>query len=397
MPRLTEAFVEKLQPNGKSFQVRDSNVKGFFVQVNKDSKSYKVQRDLWVGELGRKRLVKTCRITIGRVGEVSLSEARGRALELLGLISRGIDPGAPLPVATWTVAEACDAYVERLRAKGASPRHTIGRFHYRFRKYLGDWAQRPIESVTKQECAARHAYLTRKHGIYPANQALRCFRAMWNYAKTKMDALDGRENPTIAVDWHTEAPSSKLIRAEELPAWSEAVEALGSPIRRAMQKLGLLSGLRPSNLVAIRKEWIDLDRRVVRFPAEVMKGRRPFDLPLSGPMVALVEEALHVGGILFPRSEHLFPSNSASGHVERWVEKTVTCGHVLRHSYRTQAELVGGLSSDTRLRLVSHKVPGMSAIYVHESELFGQLLEAQEAISARLLSLAGRQSSGAPG
>ena len=48
--RLTETFVKGLVFKDKSFLVRDTRVKGLMIAVNKHGKSYKVQRDLWVGD-----------------------------------------------------------------------------------------------------------------------------------------------------------------------------------------------------------------------------------------------------------------------------------------------------------------------------------------------------------
>ena len=47
--KLTEAFIRQLAFEGKPVVVRDTIVKGLMVAVNKQSKSFKVQRDLWVG------------------------------------------------------------------------------------------------------------------------------------------------------------------------------------------------------------------------------------------------------------------------------------------------------------------------------------------------------------
>lgn len=67
--KLTEGFVQSL-PIGAPFVVRDTKVTGLMVAVNKHSKSYKVQRDLWEGERGRRTLVKTVRHTLGTTDEL---------------------------------------------------------------------------------------------------------------------------------------------------------------------------------------------------------------------------------------------------------------------------------------------------------------------------------------
>ena len=73
--KLTEAFIKAL-PTGAPVLIRDTKVTGLMVAVNKHSKSYKVQRDLWEGQRGRRRLVKTVRHTLGSTNELTLEQAR---------------------------------------------------------------------------------------------------------------------------------------------------------------------------------------------------------------------------------------------------------------------------------------------------------------------------------
>ena len=48
----------------------------------KHCKSYNVQRDLWTGDRGRRRKAKTVRHTLGTTQELTLDDARTRAMEL---------------------------------------------------------------------------------------------------------------------------------------------------------------------------------------------------------------------------------------------------------------------------------------------------------------------------
>src|SRR5688500_11794697 len=70
--RLTQQFIESLIWNGKRTFIRDSDLKGFMVVVNRTSKSYMVQRDVWKGPRGYKKLLGLRRPLIGRVGVMSL-------------------------------------------------------------------------------------------------------------------------------------------------------------------------------------------------------------------------------------------------------------------------------------------------------------------------------------
>lgn len=120
--KLTEAKIKALTYDGKPAVVRDAKVTGLLVAVNKTGKSYKVQRDLWQGQRGRKVLVKTVRHTLGGTEEMTLDDARSKATAMLDLIKRGIDPNAPPPEPSadaggWTVRRMYEEYGADMRTR----------------------------------------------------------------------------------------------------------------------------------------------------------------------------------------------------------------------------------------------------------------------------------------
>jgi len=395
MPKLTDAKVRDARFNGKPVQVRDSAVPGFFLQVNRGSKSFKVQGDLYVGERGRRRLVRTVRMTLGRVDELSLDEARSRAMTLLAQIKRGVDPANPqLTAEGWTVARLWDEYESDMRERDLSPRSIEG-FRYALTKYLPDWAELPLTEIKRSMCRARHQELTTNHGKVPANHALQWLRTAFNFAVRVVDDPDLLPtNPTAAVTFHKGRVSERVIMPDDLPEWWGRVSALQNPIRRCMHQLGLYSGLRPGTLVGLKREWVDLENRAIRIPR--MKSGRRFDLPLSEVMLGFVREALDVGRVLFGPNPHLFPTRTNDGTqviaTATWKEKSLPSetGHLLRRTYRSVAKLANVPDVDARL-LLDHKVQGMDGVYLSEPALFSRLLEQQELISGHLTSLIQRR------
>ena len=178
---------------------------------------------------------------------------------------------------------------------------------------------------------------------------------------------------------------------QDLPAWWARVQALENPLRREMQTLAILSGLRPGTLVGVERDWIDLEAQAIKIPR--MKSGREFHLPLSGPMVEIVQRALELGDVLYPRASWLFPTRSNDGRrviaTQVWREKRLPSetGHILRHTYRTLAHAAGITETDGRL-LLDQKVPGISGVYIQERALFDHLQDRQEHMSAYILKLA---------
>lgn len=396
---LTEALVQSLSITGEPYIVRDTALPGFMVAVNKHSKSYKVQKDLWRGAMSHRRLVKTVRKTLGRTDKLPLKTARRQAMILFANIDDGIDPNAK-PEATaaemWTVKDMYEEYVADLRARECSE-VTVSNMLDRLDRYIPKWKKIPIAEIKRSMCRQRHREITTRHGKYVANQTFRDFRAGYNLALRVMDDVDALpDNPVRAVTFNKERASGRLIMPDDLPDWWRRVEALQNPLRKAMHELAIFSGLRPGTLVSLEREWLSLTERAIIIPK--MKTGRSFALPLSDHMITLVLRAAEISETLFPGATWLFPSRSSkTGKViasQVWKERTLPSetGHILRHTYRTVAQRLKIDPIDRRL-LLDHKVPGIDGVYVHEKALFDKLLEAQEMVSGEMLRLMGRDAS----
>ncbi len=403
--KLTEAFIKAL-PIGTQILIRDTKVTGLMVAVNKQSKSYKIQRDLWSGQRGRRTLVKTVRHTLGTTEELTLDQARLKAEDVVRLIKRGVDPNAPdaeQKAEGWTVAVLFDEYAADLRTREKSER-TIEDILARRDRYLSDWKNLPLTSLTRSMVRAKHVELSRKRGKVTANHMMRDFRAAYNLALRIIDNPDLLpDNPVKAVTFNKERRKGAVIMPDDLADWFQKIQGLPNPLRRTMHELGLFSGLRPGTLVSLRREWINLDARAISIPT--MKSGRKFDLPLSGHMVDVVQRALAFGDVLYPEAPWLFPTRATKDKPKRgikkgdviatqvWREKTLPSdtGHLLRHTYRTIAQREQLDKIEARL-LLDHTVPGIDGVYIHEKALFDRLLVAQERMSeaiGRLLTARG--------
>ena len=197
--KLTEASVRDLPlAEAGKYVARDTEIKGFMVVVSKKAKSWAVQRDLWQGPRGKRRLVKTVRHTLGRVGSMPLRIAREKALEIISLIQQGIDPNHHDPVVEDTLGSAWDEYAEAMVTKGRAER-SIHDFKYNLR-YFADWVDRSLTEIGSDRSVIRerHKYLTTKSGPYTANHAMRALRSAYNLALKVNDKLPA--NPVVAVE-----------------------------------------------------------------------------------------------------------------------------------------------------------------------------------------------------
>ena len=391
--RLTEAFVQKVQYDKTLAVIRDTKTTGLMLVVNKCSKSYKIQRDLWSGHRGRRRLVKTVRYTLGTTEDMTLEEARNRAEEMLAQIRRGIDPNAkPLAAAEkWTVLKLYQEYGDDMRTRDRVER-THQDMMARLNRYLPKWKDMPINEIKRSFAREEHKRITQNHGPVVANQSLRDFRACYNFALKVIDEPDSLpSNPIFAVTFNKERASNRVLMPDYLPEWWAKVQAIPNPIRRDMHAFGLLSGLRPGTLVSLRREWVNLKDKAISIPR--MKSGRSFDLPLSDYMLEIVERMIATADVLYPGSPWLFPTRSTKDG--RTIIRTQVCkektlpsetGHILRHTYRTIAQRACIDKIEARL-LLDHKVQGIDGVYIHEKALFDKLIATQNVMTAQILQM----------
>ncbi len=395
--RLTQRLIDAQRYTGKTEFMRDEKTPGLILAINKHTMSWKVQADLWQ----RKRLVKTVRHTMGTTQELTLDEARARAQEVLAQIRRGIDPnapGAPLDpgaVVNWTVGQLWDAYEAELVRRNRSFR-TIRDFRANLNRHLSDWREKRLHEITNEMCIDRFNLLTDNVGPVAANHVIGALRTAWNRSaagrSNHTDPVPLQPNPTAAIVKNTVTARTQVVLPDELPDWWRMTEALPNPLRRCMHRLGLLSGLRPGNLMALEREWLDLPAQAIHLPARVMKRRESFDLPLSGAMAGLLEEALQIGDILYSGSPWLFPTRATGGGVVATSvarERTMPgwTGHPLRRTHKTMA-LVAGVSDFKSALLLHHKVGTMSDVYTSPAAMHDDLVAQQERVSAHILEMA---------
>ena len=394
--KITVRQLEALEPNQR---ISDGSLPGFYAEGGAKGAHLKVQCELRID--GARKLVK---VALGRWPDVSLDEARAEATRVLAEVRAGRDPRAkaPAPAAGWTVARAFEAYVKNL-SKRAGSELTQRDMRLRLGRYLEDWKELPLASLTKELCEARQlkiqadvkarAASKRATGARVANATIRDLSAVWNFAAdyTPLPPV----NPCRKIVMIGEKREHHEIPVSELSAWWKAVGDLKSPLRRAMHRLGLLAGLRPGNLTAIERAWIDLEAQRISFPGRVMKGRKAFTLPLSKAMAEQVRLALDAGDVLEPGSSYLFPTRGKTGVVQATVvtrEKAVALanrtGHALRHTWKTCARNARLPESQIAL-LMAHRLGGMADTYGSLADQFDRLLADQETVSAWILSRVG--------
>lgn len=391
--RLSRAFLEALA-EGES--ARDTEARGLWAERGARGVSLKWQDVLRVGErTGAARKPVTIRVTIGTWPELSLEQARARALALRAEVKAGRDPRSaePRPAEVWTIERLVAEFIADQRARGAAAT-TLHQLERRYRNHIAPLGRLALSELTRQRVREEHRRLTEVAGPVGANAVMRTLRSAWNWAARCTDLQLG-PNPCAATPWHPETPRTERLELPPVAEWIVRISEVPSPLRALMHELQLFTGLRPGNAAGLERAWVQAERRAVVFPAGVMKRRRAFHLPLSEYALELLRRALELSERLYPGAPYVFPTRSKDGSrviaTQEWYERTAPgwTGHIVRHMYSNAAARAHVSGVDRQL-LMAQTVPGIAGLYLNEPALFDHLRAQQEKVTALLRSESGR-------
>ena len=308
--KLTTASVKKRcapADDGKPVIYWDTEIRGFGVKVTPHSKTFILQKDI----SGRSK-----RVTIGRFGEWTADEARKHARELVVLMSKGIDPNeekrAKREQGT-TFEEAIQMHIAAMKAKRCA-QGSMDSVIEESDRHLSDWLNRPLSTVTRNECATRHERITENSGPYAANQALQQFRAVYNTANRRMEGLP--PNPTIGVTFNKTKRRREPIAWTDLPAWRERVDGIQNPIRRDLQLFILFTGLRSTDARTVRWEHVDFEKGTVHRPNPKGGEDHAFTVPLARCVRDLLNVRREENKLIYANDGGwVFPSQNMKGEV----------------------------------------------------------------------------------
>jgi integrase len=345
----------------------DTDLTGFGVRVGAREKTFILERRV-------KGNPKPVRITLGRVGQITVQKARQDAEQLIGEIVGGTDPVARKRDQTGggiTLRQAWVLHQHAMKAKNGS-KATLADYQAKIDAHMTDWLDRPLVEITRTVCRAWHVKIGSTSGTYAANGVMRVLRAIWNRVRRQFP--DFPESPTRNVDFYVEQSRTAVIT--DWPAWWDGIQKIQSPVRRDFYAWLALSGCRAGETMSMEVEHFDAKKGVFFYPITKTKS---FEMPLSKFMVDLLQKRIEGNAEEFGKDcPWIFPSpTSASGHLE---EEKLTAAepklfsqhwspHTLRHSWITNADQKVKISDAHQRLLTNHALKRVKndahAGYIH--------------------------------
>ena len=283
---LTRRSIETLKPAAKPWIAWDTKLTGFGIRIQPSGiRSFIV--NYRAGSGGRK--ARNRRVVIGRYGTIAPEGARRLAQELLGRVAVGRDPAAERAEARGIPA-LDEAFAEYLGANPNRKESTERLYRGQMRYCFGDWAARPLDSISRRDVETRFHRITERNGRATGNHAISLLRSV--YRRPCVD-FEGLRNPVelwIAGGgrYHPNVRRRISAPSEVLPRWRAGIEKeVTVPLTRDIFWFGMYTGMRVGEVFGLRWDRVDLAHRVLR--VEETKTGEPLELPITRQLAAVLD------------------------------------------------------------------------------------------------------------
>lgn len=237
------------------------------------------------------------RISLGKVGETTLAEARESAKRVIATASAGHIPDDVAKVRRETlVKESANSYGKvradylplyrvkrggKLYPPSASSLHRMSAVL----ESLKDWDDRPLASITKRDIQTWHDGYIATGREAAANIYLSTLRTFFRWAKAR-GIIDLDPTADVVKGGTTQARERVLSKDELVAVWN-AVNG-DHPYHRIVRLL-ILTGQRREEVGGLEWRELDMDAGLWNLPAARAKNRRPHLIPLSPPALAIIK------------------------------------------------------------------------------------------------------------
>jgi integrase len=304
--KLTDAAVQRLKaPPGGRVEYFDATLPGFGIRIAGPTPRTPEGRRTWVllyRYRGQQR-----RVTLEpSYPALSLADARKQAGDVLGLVSKGIDPAVEkaktkAPAAKKvTLTKIVEDYLQRgLGKKGRSAsyiaetsrnftNHVLPRFGERALSEIGRKDVIELLDQIAEKGTTRKTEAGKEHaagGPIAANRVLAAVRALFNWAIRR--GLVEINPCTLVERPGNETPRERTLTADEMRELWPHFESLGYPFGPFF-KLALITGQRRSEVAGMRWADTDLETKTWSLGSDQTKAGRAHVVPLPDMAVELL-------------------------------------------------------------------------------------------------------------
>lgn len=328
-PFKDDADIERLPcPKVGRRDYHDRATPGLKVRVSQAGRSFIVRKRaprLTPAEPGR-----DWKVVVGQFPTMTLHDAREKARTLIGRIERGENP-CDTPAETMTLGEAYRWMLSQRSLKPATRRD----YEYRWDLHLAAYAKEgmagiSVDWVKDRMNAAQEGAHKGGSGVHTANR----LRSLLGSIFTEWCERQGL-NPAVAspvrrvnkvqhANGESERKRTQMLTVDQARAYADALEEYahreGNPIlcdqRRSMADFLMLNmrvGLRRSNGIGLKWDWVDFESETITVPAAETKTKKELVVNIPPPVLAMLarRRAVSESPFVFPgRRDPDKPMNS---------------------------------------------------------------------------------------
>ncbi|QKF64513.1 tyrosine-type recombinase/integrase [Campylobacter corcagiensis] len=294
---LTDTKIKGLKPKEKRQRYTDANNLALMVEPH--------GRKYFIVRFKSPITHKYRTFNIGNYPNISLLEARKKALDIKQAVEKGIDPmEKPKIVTLKEIATEC----LNLKEGRVTQKH-FKRCHSHMELYvykeLGD---KDIKSITADEVIKTLKPLEINAKFDTLQRTLTILKEVFRYAHMR-GLIITNQIQSIKSDMVFKTHKTKnypaLTSIDEVRDLVEAIKAYKGDIRTKIAlKLSLLTANRPFNIRTAKWSEIDLEAKIWTIPADKMKARSEHIIPLANQTVEILKEFKKIDF----KSQYLFPS-----------------------------------------------------------------------------------------
>lgn len=377
--------------NGRQ-RYKDSKLPGFFLRVGADKKVYFVEKKI---------NGKPIKYTIGAHNQITTEQARKEAERLIGEIAVGRDPAAEKRAARQGQVTLQNAFEDFLNSRKAGEKPLSTKTVYDYRRLMETvfkaWKAKLVTEISKDGVTKKHKQVGKDSGPALANLAMRFLRSLLNFCADEYEDGHGedliKKNPvSLKKKWFPVERRKTTIKADDLPAWWQAVQGLTNTTARDYLIFVLLTGCRKVEGLSLAISEVDLEAKTFTFPDT--KNKKPLTLPLPIYLYSVLKKRIEG---LEEGTRFVFPGGGPGGQYSeprKQVKRVVDVSgvaftlHDLRRHFVTVAESLD-LSWPIIKMLVNHSLPEDDVTAGYLVPDVGRLRRPMQKIEDRILTIAG--------
>ena len=293
----------RIPSDKKRVLLNDEASKNLFLNVTQTSKAF-----LFIYEKDKKQKS----ITLGKYPSLSLSDARRKADELREQIAKGLDPQLEKQENELSFKQVASLWLKTQEKRGLATftKNIKGRVDNHLLPRL---AHRKIKELKRNELVEliKNLELKDKRGDGYETKS-KTFGILKNILKfVSIEGLiDDYTSPLADLEFgdffkdkHEVKHHRFITDATELKSFLTAINSYKNELVKSALKFGIYTALRSANVRNLRWEWLDFSKKLITIPANEMKMKREFILPMSSQVEAILKSMDKTCELVFSHNE----------------------------------------------------------------------------------------------